>query len=302
MDFKEYVIVKAAEKGKKCKQGEQEHVIDFDDDDGFVLTFPMVAEIIMEEISDVMDTDKLTLAELNLAAFKVSEVARMILSHESYDGEYGEYDNSEPIEIDIIKMTNATLVDNVGNPMWFISEMYFLKSWSEITLQNPAYTKLNTPTEEEFEKAKEDIARVYCMLQDYIQYLKDMDDGRKDGLQMWNLINQKNSDIQNIRKVYPTQQEDVAMLVRAIKRTGIARKIVIFGSLVRSACNPWSDLGIYCEIEKPFEPEDPYSFFDRALDVSIDLWDNFSVGVGLMKEIRETGVIVYESERKNAAG
>lgn len=119
---------------------------------------------------------------------------------------------------------------------------------------------------------------------------------------MWNLINQKNSDIQNIRKVFPTQQEDVAMLVRAIKKTGIAKKIVIFGSSVRSVCNPWSDIDIYCEIDKPFEPQEPYRFFDHALDVSIDLWDNFSVDARLMKEIQETGVIVYESGRKNAAG
>lgn len=186
MNFKGYITMMADEHRKKCEREEKCErdiaAIAGDDSEDGELTFTLAAEIIMEEISDVMDTAKLTLAELNLAAFKVSEVARMILSYESYDGEYGEYDNSEPIETDIMKMTNATLVDNIGNPMWFISELYFLKSWSEITLQNPAYTKLNTPTEEEFEKAKEDIARVYCMLQDYVKDLKDMNDGRDDDL------------------------------------------------------------------------------------------------------------------------
>lgn len=111
---------------------------------------------------------------------------------------------------------------------------------------------------------------------------------------MWDLINEKNADIINIRQIYPTQQEDVSRILKGILRTGKAKKVIIFGSSISCRCNVWSDIDVYCELTENFEFTEPYSECEVLPENSTDLWTNYMVDAALLKEINRTGVIVYE--------
>lgn len=93
----------------------------------------------------------------------------------------------------------------------------------------------------------------------------------------------------NVEKIFPTQQKDVGKVISVWKKDDNIRKIIIFGSSVTSACNPWSDIDIYVEmLEKKRRPA------TGIKEVSLDIWTNYDVDEGLLKEIMEKGVVVYE--------
>lgn len=94
----------------------------------------------------------------------------------------------------------------------------------------------------------------------------------------------------NCEKVFPTKQKYVKQIVDSLCDDANVRRIVVFGSSVTYACNPWSDLDLYLELEE----ERHYSFFGMATDV--DLWTNFSADAHLKNEILKKGVIVYERD------
>ena len=93
---------------------------------------------------------------------------------------------------------------------------------------------------------------------------------------------------ENCSRIFPTQQKSVNKLITTFSRDSNVRRIIIFGSSVTSACNPWSDIDIYVELDE-----------DRKLpkydvEESVDLWTNFLVDERLFREIKEHGVEVYE--------
>ena len=65
-------------------------------------------------------------------------------------------------------------------------------------------------------------------------------------------------------------------------------KIVIFGSSVTSARNPWRDIDVYVVLQEECHLRKP------KLPVQIDLWTNFDVDDRLLTEIKEKGVVVFE--------
>lgn len=103
---------------------------------------------------------------------------------------------------------------------------------------------------------------------------------------MWKIVTDK--EYQNRSLIFPTQQADVGTLVEMFSKYPEVQKIIIFGSSVTSACNPWSDIDVYvqmgteCHLKKP------------QLPVPVDLWTNFDVDDRLYAEIQEKGVVVYE--------
>lgn len=104
---------------------------------------------------------------------------------------------------------------------------------------------------------------------------------------MWKFI-VPDGTFQNVNLIFPTQQRDVAVLVQKWSQIKQVKKIIIFGSSVTSACNPWSDIDVYVELTEDINLRKP------QFDVEIDLWTNYDVDNRLMAEIKEKGVIVYE--------
>lgn len=94
----------------------------------------------------------------------------------------------------------------------------------------------------------------------------------------------------NADLIFPTQQRDVSRIILVASADTNIRKVVIFGSSVTSACNPWSDIDVYFELDSDLN----LPIF--RLENSIDAWTNFSVGAELLQEIKKTGVVVYERD------
>lgn len=109
---------------------------------------------------------------------------------------------------------------------------------------------------------------------------------RKGVGNLWKICTKK--EYENKELIFPTQQNDVGTIVELWSINQSVEKIVIFGSSVTSACNPWSDIDVYvvlleeCHLRKP------------KLSVPIDLWTNFDVDDRLLAEINEKGVVVFE--------
>lgn len=92
----------------------------------------------------------------------------------------------------------------------------------------------------------------------------------------------------NVEKIFPTQQKDVSVLVWEYSLNPAVKKIVVFGSSVTSACNPWSDLDVFVELTEEVILRKP------RVSTEVDLWTNFDVDERLMLEIEEKGVVVFE--------
>lgn len=105
---------------------------------------------------------------------------------------------------------------------------------------------------------------------------------------MWKICVSDEETFLNIEKIFPTQQRDVGEIVRSLQVNTSVRRIVIFGSSVTSACNPWSDIDVYVELDEEQHVRVP------QLEVPTDVWTNFDVDDRLMAEIEEKGVAVYE--------
>ena len=103
---------------------------------------------------------------------------------------------------------------------------------------------------------------------------------------MWNAVTKP---FRNIHRIFPTKQQAVYDLIEVCRKDSNIKKIVIFGSSITSACNPWSDIDVYFEMEKlprhyPIIGN-PHQVFDK--------WCNFTVSEKLMTEINKKGVVVY---------
>lgn len=65
------------------------------------------------------------------------------------------------------------------------------------------------------------------------------------------------------------------------------RKLIVFGSSITSAGNPWSDIDIYVEMD-----EDKNLPPTGVREVVVDVWTNFTVDKHLYSEIKK-GVTAY---------
>lgn len=105
---------------------------------------------------------------------------------------------------------------------------------------------------------------------------------------MWCTFLKGLTSFDNVERIFPTQQRDVARIVDALRLNDNVKSITIFGSSVTSACNPWSDIDTYLELVRDERVQLP------KLENPIDLWTNFEVDDRLRREIEETGVVVFE--------
>lgn len=103
---------------------------------------------------------------------------------------------------------------------------------------------------------------------------------------MWKIVS--NDNFLNQSLIFPTQQRDVGSLIKEFSTRTAVKKIVIFGSSVTTACNPWSDIDVYVELSEDINLRPPH------FEVPVDLWTNFDVDERLLEEITENGVTVYE--------
>lgn len=92
----------------------------------------------------------------------------------------------------------------------------------------------------------------------------------------------------NADKIYPIQQNRVREVIDACSNNESVARIIVFGSSVSDRCREDSDLDIYVEMKENSKP------FNKIFDFELDLWTNYMVDKQLLKEIDETGVVVYE--------
>lgn len=107
---------------------------------------------------------------------------------------------------------------------------------------------------------------------------------------MWNIYT--NEPYLNAAFIFPTKQREVGVLVKYAEADSNVLKMVIFGSSVTSACNPWSDIDVYYLLK---EDKEHYSPVTKS---AIDEWTNFSISKEekLYDEIKKKGVMVYDRD------
>lgn len=94
----------------------------------------------------------------------------------------------------------------------------------------------------------------------------------------------------NIEKIHPIQQENVEKILDELKKYDCVSKVIIFGSSVTPRCTYYSDLDIYVELDKEVNVK------TFNIDTPVDFWTNFSVEKPMLEEIKNKGVVVYESQ------
>ena len=105
---------------------------------------------------------------------------------------------------------------------------------------------------------------------------------------VWKICIDKDKIYRGVELIFPTQQLDVSKIIQRFSQNENVKKIIIFGSSVTSACNPWSDIDVFVELKREDTLRKP------KVGVPIDLWTNYDVDDRLMQEISEKGVVVYE--------
>lgn len=105
---------------------------------------------------------------------------------------------------------------------------------------------------------------------------------------MWRVCVDRDKAYRGVELIFPTQQLDVSRIIKSLSRNQNVRKIIVFGSSVTSACNPWSDIDVFVDLKRRETLRKP------KVGVPIDLWTNYDVDERLMREIKEKGVVVYE--------
>lgn len=93
----------------------------------------------------------------------------------------------------------------------------------------------------------------------------------------------------NVEKIFPTKQKYVLQMIKVCEKDPNIKKVIIFGSSVTAGCNPWSDIDIYFEVEDPHKKLPGIKSHTQAFDK----WSNFTVDEALLREIENTGVVVY---------
>lgn len=97
----------------------------------------------------------------------------------------------------------------------------------------------------------------------------------------------------NCEYIYPLQQKKAKQILDYLKEDPDVLSITIFGSSITERCHIDSDLDIYVEITKAKK------FIRKYFDFTFDLWTNFTVDERLLKEIKKTGLVLYDKRSTN---
>lgn len=93
---------------------------------------------------------------------------------------------------------------------------------------------------------------------------------------------------ENCERIFPTKQKYVKEIIDALQEDAAVQRVVIFGSAVTSACNPWSDIDMYIEQSENKKVSLP------PVKTDLDVWTNYTADETLLREIVKKGVTVYE--------
>lgn len=100
----------------------------------------------------------------------------------------------------------------------------------------------------------------------------------------------------NAELIFPLKQAAVETAIEAARQRPDIKRLIVFGSSVRSTCNPWSDVDLY--IDGADRIESPLRIHHK--DQAFDLWYSSdreeSPEEDLFKEIDRTGVVVYDRD------
>lgn len=96
----------------------------------------------------------------------------------------------------------------------------------------------------------------------------------------------------NATLVHPLMQIEVQSLIDQLSEDLTVNKVIVFGSSVTLHCNSFSDLDVLVQRTDYNVKLNPYPICDVALDL---LFQN-DLGESILKEIQETGVLVFDRE------
>lgn len=110
----------------------------------------------------------------------------------------------------------------------------------------------------------------------------------------WNRAVTATYDFQNMSHVFPLMHRAVGDFLHMNRNLSRLSKVIVFGSSVTSACNPWSDVDIYVEgVERGVDRLELPSC--REFDVIYEQDLKHDTG-RLRKEIFDKGVVVFERD------
>ena len=112
---------------------------------------------------------------------------------------------------------------------------------------------------------------------------------------MWRVCKYVKVPYPNVEKIFPLKQHYVELCVALLKCDyNWIKRMTVFGSSVTCACNPWSDIDIFFDIEG----ERPACGFRPPLvtEQVYDIWysDDVPCDEPLLRDIRGKGVVVFE--------
>lgn len=65
----------------------------------------------------------------------------------------------------------------------------------------------------------------------------------------WDFEVLADTDVENINRIHPLKQKEVASIVQKLKKEERIKRIVVFGSSVEFRCSSRSDIDLYIETE-----------------------------------------------------
>lgn len=98
-------------------------------------------------------------------------------------------------------------------------------------------------------------------------------------------------EFQNSNKIHPMAQNDVYCILDFLKDYDVDR-VIIFGSSISRRCTPRSDIDIYID-SKDKDIRVKLIKYGPKVSIALDIWTNEMVDDRLLKEITDTGVVVY---------
>lgn len=97
-------------------------------------------------------------------------------------------------------------------------------------------------------------------------------------------------EFKNSNMIHPFVQSDVFSILLFLKPLDIDR-VIIFGSSTTRKCTPSSDIDIYIDSK---DKNIRKKLLEHFYNLKLDIWTNELVDERLLKEITNTGVVVYE--------
>lgn len=112
----------------------------------------------------------------------------------------------------------------------------------------------------------------------------------KDNKNLWNFENVTDVQYANVCRIHPLKQLDIYYLIEAAKRDEGIRGLVVFGSAARFDCGSFSDLDILVIRD---DRKYKFDFSYDQVKSDVDILYSWNSGSEILKEIKNTGVLVY---------